>query len=182
MKSAQKIKELFVGNEIIFYKEEIDKINGIYCSMWEKEFILCLWGYFKFLGKNTLSCQSIPINDILKLTSIKKIREQNKKNIYMRMQESNVVKIDDSFNITFLKVFIYSKEMIKIKSPVDIYVCFKFLKNEHKCTMCGKIFKYNMNNKRNICIECWKKMESEKTKKRVYKARNSKNSRKYRRF
>lgn len=41
------------------------------------------------------------------------------------------------------------------------------------CEKCGRKFKYNSKTKRNICLKCWKKQESERVKNKMREIRQN---------
>lgn len=158
---------LFMGKPIVFFREEIEKINATNLLPWIKEYALMTLGYFKCLGKTKQPLELFPGAALRRMTSCKRVQENI--NEISRCCRAGLLNISQSITmsrytneehewrtVSVLFSRDCGEEVFRAETLLDVPKAFDLLKNEKVCSLCGKTFEVGSKTKRDVCYDCWR--------------------------
>lgn len=178
-------------------KNQLDFINSQEMPEWVKRYMLIVIAYFQITKIPYFS--TLPVKELVNLTkttmrpgSVNNMLEQKLLECGFLVRKEINTTYDYGFetnhlglisNIEYnqknthsvLEINILPQEEIAIECStiLDIPKYFSLITMYKVCEKCGRKFKYNSKTKRNICLKCWKKQESERVKNKMREIRQN---------
>ena len=147
----------FEGYPIVIYWEEIMDINRAALLPWERQFMILLLGYFKFMGWAEQKIDYIPIGKLMKWTEKGRRREAEDMKMFSDPESAGVLQVNKkSASVSFPIMRKEGHVAAVLRTSMDLPVLLGLVRNEKQCPVCGEIFETNGHNKTDLCPNCWK--------------------------
>ena len=153
----------FEGYPIVIYWEEIMAINDAKLLPWERQFVLMLLGYFKFMGWVKQKIDFIPIGKIMKWTNCGRRREAEDMKMFSDPESAGILTVNKTnAMVTFTCMKHEGHVAATLHTSIDLPVLLGLLRHEKKCSRCGRVFPASGDSKTDLCPACWKAYRKEK--------------------
>lgn len=149
---------------IKIFKEEIDYINSLFCEHWFREYLLGLLFFHKFFNIDHLVLTKEINKDILHTINKKELNERQIKlaNEYRKkysLYTSKVHRINGKQERVMKINYCLTEGNIinTFKNPLEFKEIFNLLsEGTQTCETCRKTYEITSNNKKNLCLDCYK--------------------------
>lgn len=146
----------FEGHPVTIYWEEIAAINNAKLLPWERQFMLLLLGYFKFMGWKKQRIDFIPIGQLMKWTEKGRRREAEDMKMFADPADAGIIKMDTRTAIISFPIMVSEgRPAYTLFTSLDLPQILGYVRNEKRCTMCGQLFTVTGNSKTDLCPDCY---------------------------
>ena len=167
---AKKRRKSYRIFEYQILREEIEIINKSRIPLWHKEYALLVLAYYKILGRDRCSIGDIPSSLLFKFISSANPRSRDKIKLRQSLQEAGLFSVDKNFDVSLSFQRREGVSLGTFYQIKDVLSLFELLTGKIVCSKCGAMFEHTSKTKREICKECWRRKEAERSaKNRKYK-------------